>query len=187
METRKVLCKYSIELKEARCISFSHDSNLLCIAGSDKLSRDEILVVELSPISDSKKLSAKIIARQVSEFNILTIKFSPIENDKIISCGSENIRFWRVKNGHLPGGAVVLNHHARNTVFTVFDFDFGEHGNKVLSDRDDVSRRVLVGSMHGFLYQVNYDSRKLEAVLKIHDLSICSLAVVSSGYCVSGS
>jgi len=52
------------------------------------------------------------------------MKFSPIELDKLVSCGKENIRFWRIKNGHLPASAVVLNHHARNTVFTVLDFEF---------------------------------------------------------------
>lgn len=189
-QTQKQLCRYSLELKEARCLSFSFDGNFLCIAGNDKLSRDEIIVVELTEGTgdgQGTKLSAKMVARQVSEFSILTIKFSPIESDKIVTCGKENIRFWRVKNQHLPGGAVVLNHHARNTIFTVFDFDFGASGNKQVSDRDDVVRRVLVGSMHGFLYQVNYDSRQLEAVFKIHDLSICSIAVMGSGYCVTGS
>ena len=63
-----------------------------------------------------------LLAKQISDFNILTIKFSPVETDKLVSCGKENIRFWRVKNQHLPGSPVILNHHARNTVFTVLDF-----------------------------------------------------------------
>ena len=64
----------------------------------------------------------EIIAKQLSDFNILQIKFSPVDKSKLISCGKENIRFWRVKNEHLPGCAVVLNHHARNNVFTYIDF-----------------------------------------------------------------
>jgi len=43
--------------------------------------------------------------------------------DKIVCCGRENIRFLRIKKGFLPGCAVVLNHYARNTVFTVLDFE----------------------------------------------------------------
>lgn len=54
----------------------------------------------------------------------MSIKFSPIENDKLVSCGKENIRFWRIKNGYLPGGVVVLNHHSRDNVFTVLDYEF---------------------------------------------------------------
>jgi hypothetical protein len=98
---------------------------LLGAIGNDKLGRDEILIIELEE-KEKDLLSAKVVARQISEFNILSIKFSPLENDRLVSCGRENIRFWRIKNSHLPGGAVVLNHHARNTIFTVFDFDFGK-------------------------------------------------------------
>lgn len=125
VESGKCLNKYSLNIKEVRCLSFSPDSKLLCAVGNDKLNRDEILIIELVE-KDDGKLAAKIVARQLSEFNILTIKFSPLENDRLVSCGRENIRFWRIKNQHLPGGAVVLNHHARNTIFTVFDYDFGK-------------------------------------------------------------
>jgi hypothetical protein len=70
------------------------------------------------------KRKPEILAKQMSDFSIISMKFSPIELDKLVSCGRENIRFWRIKNGHLPAGTVVLNHHARNTVFTVFDYEF---------------------------------------------------------------
>lgn len=49
---------------------------------------------------------------------------SPVDNSKVISCGHENIRFWRIKNAHLPAANVVLNHHCRNTTFLVFDFEY---------------------------------------------------------------
>jgi len=52
------------------------------------------------------------------------MKFSPIELEKLVFCGRENIRFWKIKNDCLPAGTVVLNHHARNSVFTVLDFEF---------------------------------------------------------------
>ena len=178
--------KFNVGVAEARCISFSCQSYTMCVIGTDKLFRDEILIIDAHTKEDGRSVGAKIIARQISEFNILTIKFSPIDADRLVSCGKENIRFWRIKNQHLPGGAVVLNHHARDTIFTVFDFDFGKADQPRLAARDDVVKRVLVGSKHGFLYQVNYDTRQLESVVKIHDLSICSISV-SAGFCVTGS
>jgi len=54
----------------------------------------------------------------------LCAKFSPYEIDKIVCCGKENIRFLRIKKGFLPGCAVVLNHYARNSIFTALDFEF---------------------------------------------------------------
>lgn len=61
------------------------------------------------------------------------MKFSPIHLDRLISCGRENIRFWRINNGHLPHTPVVLNHHARNTIFTVFDFEFAHEDFSAMS------------------------------------------------------
>jgi len=34
---------------------------------------------------------ASILAKQVSDFNILSLKFSPFDNLKLASCGKENI------------------------------------------------------------------------------------------------
>jgi len=185
--TQQCIGKFNISIAEARCMSFNCESLTLCIIGSDKLSRDEILVIEASKKPNSQMLEAKVIARQISEFNILTIKFSPTEPDRLVSCGKENIRFWRIKNQHLPGCAVVLNHNARDTIFTVLDYDFGKTDQPKLAARDDAVKRVLVGSKHGYLYQVSYASKpELLSIIKIHDLSICSISV-SAGYCVTGS
>ena len=185
--TQQCLGKFNVLIAEARCMSFNCESLTLCIVGSDKLGRDEILVIEASKKKNGQSLEAKVVARQISEFNILTIKFSPTEPDRLVSCGKENIRFWRIKNQHLPGCAVVLNHNARDTVFTVLDFDFGKTDQPKLAARDDAVKRVLVGSKHGYLYQVSYSSKpELLGIIKIHDLSICSISV-SAGYCVTGS
>ena len=184
-QTNQCVGKFNVGVSEARCISFACQDYALCVIGTDKMGRDEIIIVEAYSKNDGT-LGARIVARQISEFNILTIKFSPTEPDRLVSCGKENIRFWRIKNQHLPGGAVVLHHHARDTVFTVFDYDFGKSDQPRLAARDDVVKRVLVGSKHGFIYQVNYDTRELQSVFKIHDLSICSIAV-SAGFCVTGS
>lgn len=95
---------------------------MLVTTGSDEHNREIIIVWGLENIETSRK--PMLCAKQTSSCNVLSIKFSPIDNNKIISCGHENIRFWRIKDEHLPGASVVLNHHARNTTFANFDFEF---------------------------------------------------------------
>lgn len=90
------------------------------MVGLDTYKRQAILIFDISQIENTRK--PILIAKQLSDFNIMTIKFSPVNTEQLVSCGKENIRFWRVKNQHLPGSPVVLNHHARNTIFTVLDF-----------------------------------------------------------------
>ena len=64
-------------------------------------------VVEAGGKIPHVKNTFKIVARSVSEFNVLTLKYSPIDVEQMISCGKENIRFWRIKNKRCAGGAVV--------------------------------------------------------------------------------
>lgn len=87
-----------------------------------------------------------MIAKQTSEFNILSLKFSPIDSKKLISCGFENIRFWRVQDhGNIRGSAVILGHHARDTTFTCLDFEFG-------SDQSVPLDRIYVGTQTGTVF-----------------------------------
>jgi WD40 repeat protein len=62
---------------------------------------------------------AFIVAKQLSDFSINSITFSPYESDNqtIISCGRENIRFWRIRNGHLPSRPVLLNEFCRGYIY----------------------------------------------------------------------
>lgn len=169
-------------LTEITSVSLSYNNKLLSVTGIDQYKRDTIIIYKIDS-EDPKKVEIK--AKHVSEFNILTCKFSPIELDKLVSCGKENIRFWRIKDSHITGGAVVLNHHARDTVFTTLEYDFN-HENPATAFQTDTTRRVFIGSKSGLLFQVNYVSRELEGVFKIHDSCICALSV-SQGFCVTGS
>jgi len=109
---------------------------------------------------------------------------------RMASCGKENIRLWRIRDrkgldtANIRGSAVVLNHHARDTVFTCLDFEYGfrstdKHENESL-------KRIFVGSKHGIIYQVNYQTEQLEATYKTNDQAIYSIAV-NEAFCAIGS
>lgn len=109
---------------QIKCLAFSADGRYLACCGKDGHNREMIVIWDISQIHRGGK--PEIAAKQTTEFNILDIKFSPIDNCRLVSCGKENIRFWRVKEtGNIRGAAVVLNHHARDTVFTALDFEWG--------------------------------------------------------------
>jgi WD repeat-containing protein 90 len=124
-----------------------------------------------------------IVARQVSDFPITKLRFSPYEDLKLVSCGRENIRFWRVKSAHLPGCPIVLNQYARGCDFTDIGFEsaYGPASTDIRTQR-----RVYVSSSSGKLLQVNYSTRELECVFQLHDGPITSLSI-NEGFCVTGS
>jgi len=51
---------------------------------------------------------------------------------------------------NIRGSAVVLNHHARNTVFTSLDFEYGFRSAD--KDENEALKRVFVGSKTGMIF-----------------------------------
>jgi hypothetical protein len=52
------------------------------------------------------------------------------------------------ETGNIRGAAVVLNHHARDTVFTSLDFEWGA----VAAANNQALQKVYVASKHGMVF-----------------------------------
>jgi len=155
-------------------LSISKDNKILCTAGREKLNKELIILWDVS--SPFEKIVFNIV--QASNVHINIIKFSPFDQGTILSCGRENIKFWRVKGDHLGGKAVVLNQYARNNTFQALDFD-----NPFLGDNK--KGRAFIGSDQGSVYQVSCITQELEAIYKVHDSPILTLAL-NDAFCVTG-
>jgi WD40 repeat protein len=106
--TARCLSMLPMPVVTMKCLSFSPDGRFLASVGKDAQNKELIIVWDISKIHRNEK--PEILARQTSEFNILSLKFSPVDNFRLVSCGKENIRFWRIKEtGNIRGSAVVLN------------------------------------------------------------------------------
>lgn len=83
-----------------------------------------------------------LIARQVSDYPINRIRFSPYinENCLLISCGQSSIRFWRLKGTSLPASSVPLNEHSKVN-FTDFAFEAG------YGEADSLKKRYVLDMM----------------------------------------
>jgi WD40 repeat protein len=101
-----------------QCASFSTDGAMLVTVGTDAQARQQIIVWDIAQLVVEKATNiagktTAIVAKQISEFPVQKIRFSPFEEFGLVSCGRENIRFWRIRKGHLPGRPVLLNEYAR--------------------------------------------------------------------------
>jgi len=173
-----------------KCLSFSPDGKLLASVGKDAHNKEMIIIWDISKVGKMEK--PEIVARQTSDVNILCLKFSPVDNTRLVSCGKENIRFWRIRETqNIRSSAVVLNHHTRNTVFASLDFEFAARatpamGNADSSKENDALKRVYVASKNGMVFQINYLTESLEATYQTNDSAIYSIAV-NEAFCVTGS
>lgn len=100
----------------------------------------------------NKKL--EIYARQLCDFDLVNIRFNDAIATSLIACGRENIRFLKIKNGHLPGQSVTLNNTGRGKLFnkSLVDFTVNEKGQKKIT-------YAFVTTTCGLLYFVNYGTR----------------------------
>ena len=156
-------------------MSVSKDNRLLCTVGLESYNKEMIILWDISYIDD-----IKVFLRQGSHFNVKCIKFSPFEQNILVSCGKENIKFWRIKNDdHLGGKAVVLHQYARSNNFICLDYDNPFIG-------EDCKGRAFVGSEQGCVFQISCNTQELEAIFKIQDSPILSISV-NDAYCATGS
>ena len=140
----------------------------LCVSGRDFQKRDAIIIYQFEELVGSK--CVEIYARQICDFDLVNIRFNDSNPHALIACGRENIRFFKIKNGHLPGQSVTLNNTARGKVFChcLVDYTVGEKGTKKTSI-------VYVTTQDGLLYFVNYGTRQIDKIIQIHEDKITSL------------
>jgi hypothetical protein len=51
-------------------------------------------------------MQPEVVTRHVTEYNIKAAKFSAYEEDHLVTCGRDNVRMYRLKNGALRGVTV---------------------------------------------------------------------------------
>ena len=78
----------------------------------------------------------------------------------------------------------VLDHRARNTIFTDLDYEYGFKSSDLV-ENESLSR-ILISSKTGLILLINYHTKKLENAFQIHDGPIQSISV-NDAFCVTGS
>ncbi|EEY61397.1 uncharacterized protein PITG_01693 [Phytophthora infestans T30-4] len=196
LATRDCITIIKAQAKGVPAMCFSPLSKrrlVLCVVGRDECFRTQIFIWDCTSLlrgTPDPPLSATVslMARQTSDFPIEIISFSPYEQQDhyhLVSCGRENIRYWRVNpnTGHLTGCPVILNEYSRGTVFTDIGFDtiVDSHPSNIHRVRP-----LYVSSSLGTLLVIDYDLKQVICVYQLHDASINCLSV-NEGFCVTGS
>lgn len=181
-QTGKTFAVINPKVKTVDCLSFNNNRSILAASGRDDKNKETIMLWNVSVLNSNTKPT--LITKQISNFNIIAMKFSPIDPYALMSCGRENIRCWRLKSTHLQGASIVLDHRARNTIFTDLDYEY-KFKSSDLVENESLSR-IYVSSKTGLIIIINYHTKKLENAYQIHDGPIQSISV-NDAFCVTGS
>ena len=185
-----------------QAVSISPDNSMLVTVGMDNQRRLTIITWDLqlllmekgavfpapvilaataaASVNPNTATGGLIIARQLSDFHINKVAFSPFEEYGLVTCGRENIRFWRMRKGHLPGRPVHLNEFSR-LVFNDIAF-YSEPG---FAPKDPRRPCVYVSSNKGLLLKIDSAKEQVICSYQLHTCPIRSLAI-RSGYAVTG-
>ena len=52
---------------------------------------------------------AEVVVKHTTDYNIRSIRFSAYEEDQLVACGRDSVRFYRLKAGQLRGVSVRLS------------------------------------------------------------------------------
>ena len=171
---------------DLKSLQFSNDNVHLCAVGNDVYGKAVVVLWDSSELQ--KRTQMNMLSKVHADIDIQSVQFNPIDSARMVSCGSENIRFWRLKQKALRSCPVALGQYSSQR-FT--DICFVR--NTTALGESKVDHSVFCCSDAGFVLQINSEDIAIRVVRKlvqtVHEnisVSLNSIAVLSE-YCVSGS
>ncbi|XP_072312187.1 WD repeat-containing protein 90 [Eucyclogobius newberryi] len=178
-------------------LSFSFSGGILCGVGKDRLSKT--LVVVWSTLNVQKERIVTVLAKAHTDVDIHTIKVAAFDETRMVSCGRDNIRLWRMRNGSLRSCPVNLGeYHSQD--FTDVAFEEGDSSCQHIDNRT-----LYASSRRGYIFEIDYSRvvirnvRKLQPAQEQHGdyrekwtfktgpgIAINSISV-STSFCATGS
>ncbi|XP_056285490.1 WD repeat-containing protein 90 isoform X2 [Pseudoliparis swirei] len=140
-------------------LSFSSGGGILCGVGKDSHSKTMVVVWNTSNVSKGGEVT--ILAKAHTDVDILTMKVAAFDDTRMVSCGRDNIRLWRVRKGTLRSCPVNLgDYHSLD--FTDVAFEEGNSSNQHLDERT-----LYASSRSGFIFEIDYSRVAIRNVRRL--------------------
>ncbi|XP_041733420.1 WD repeat-containing protein 90 [Coregonus clupeaformis] len=140
-------------------LSFSYSGGVLCGVGKDGHSKTMVVVWNTLRVTKGGEVS--VLAKAHTDVDIQTMKIAFFDDTRMVSCGRDNIRLWRVRNGALRSCPVNLGeYHALD--FTDVAFEEGHS-----ADREPEDRTLFASSRSGHILEIDYGSVAIKNVRRL--------------------
>ncbi|XP_044301569.1 WD repeat-containing protein 90 isoform X2 [Varanus komodoensis] len=144
----KFLCMFKAGMHSVSCLSFSYSGSVLCGTGKD--SHGKTVVVVWSTLQAHHGGEVVALAKAHTDVDIQTMKIAFFDDTRMVSCGRDNVRLWRVRSGVLRSCPVNLGEY-RSLEFTDLAFEAGHS-----SQREPEDRTLFVCSRSGHVLEIDY-------------------------------
>ncbi|XP_056392449.1 WD repeat-containing protein 90 isoform X2 [Hyla sarda] len=196
-EKGSCLAMFKTHANSVSSLSFSHSGSVLCGVGKDGHGKNMVVVWNTSQASRGGEVV--VLAKAHSDVDIQTMKIAFFDDTRMVSCGRDNVRLWRVRSGALRSCPVNLGEY-HNLEFTDLAFEVAHSPERELEERT-----LYVCSRSGHILEIDYKNVALRNVRRLQPapsqhgesrekmtfnsgpgIAINSLCV-SATYCATGS
>ena len=162
-------------LDKLKSLSESLSSKYLCVAGKEQL-KELIIIFKIENLNNIIINSKKKV-----NYGINCVKFVPYSDNILISCGYENIKFYRIKDDTLYEKSVVIDKFAKNNNFLCIDFN-----KAIFGDNYTDKGKAFIGSSLGQVIQISCQSQELESIYLVDNSPILDICI-NEMFAVTGS
>lgn len=148
-----------VHVHSLACVSFSSKGTVLCGVGKDGQGKNMVVIWNTTRVAKHREMS--LVAKAHTDVDISRIVIAPFDDNKMASCGQDNIRIWRIKEGSLRSAPVALGEYS-SMEFTDVCFEPAAQ-----SDSEPESRLFYACSKSGFIFEVDYSKLNLRHVRRL--------------------
>ncbi|KFQ55786.1 WD repeat-containing protein 90, partial [Nestor notabilis] len=184
--TGSCLSMFKTHVHSLLSLSFSYSGAVLCGVGKDVHGKTMVVVWNTAQVTRGGEVA--MLAKAHTDVDIQALKITSFDDTRMVSCGWDNIRLWRVRSGALRSCPVDLGEY-HSLEFTGLAFQ-EEHA----AEREREDHTFFVCSKSGHILEVDYENvsvRSVRRVLLFFGFSGAGIAInsisISSHFCATGS
>ncbi|XP_064318212.1 WD repeat-containing protein 90 isoform X4 [Phalacrocorax carbo] len=146
--TGSCLSVFKTHVHSLLSLSFSYSGAILCGVGKDGHGKTTVVVWNAAQVTRGGEVA--MLAKAHTDVDIRALKIAFFDDTRMVSCGRDNIRLWRVRSGVLHSCPVNLGEY-HSLEFTDLAFEEGH-----VAEREPEDRTLFVCSKSGHILEVDY-------------------------------
>ncbi|XP_064886977.1 WD repeat-containing protein 90 isoform X1 [Columba livia] len=146
--TGTCLSVFKSHVRSVLSLSFSYSGTVLCGVGKDGHGKTMVVVWNTAQVSRGGEVA--MLAKAHTDVDIQALKIAFFDDTRMVSCGRDNIRLWRVRNGALRSCPLDLGEY-HSLEFSDLAFEEGH-----VAEREPEDRTLFVCSRSGHVLEVDY-------------------------------
>uniref|UniRef100_A0A8C3PF90 WD repeat-containing protein 90 n=1 Tax=Chrysemys picta bellii TaxID=8478 RepID=A0A8C3PF90_CHRPI len=153
----KCLSMFKTHVHSVSSLSLSYSGAVLCGIGKDGHGKTMVVVWNTAQVNQGGEVV--VLAKAHTDVDIQTLKIAFFDDTRMVSCGRDNVRLWRVRSGALRSCPVNLGEY-HSLEFTDLAFEKGHSADFVCSKSGHIleidyknftirnARRLLPSQIH---------------------------------------